>query len=360
MTGIRVGILLLSLFAPALSPIAAHGAVSSLVVDVTSGRTLYGMDADRLRYPASLTKMMTLYLLFEAIDRGTFSLNSRLRVSRRAAAQPPTKLGLLPGRTILVRDAILALATQSANDVAVVVAEALAGSEGNFAVRMTAKARSLGMQWTTFRNASGLHNPQQQTTARDMALLGRALLVSHPGHYQRTFARQAFSYGGSRYRNHNRLLGVYSGLDGIKTGYTRHAGFNLVASAKRGGERIIGVVMGSSTAPSRNALMVQLLNLGFQQAPRTFAADAAEPVRQAATASPRRKTVAARKQPREAAASLSAKRRTVVAGRKEAKAPARVRAKARAVEVARARPRAPASASAKHKSGRPNVMLGSR
>ena len=240
------------------------------------------------------------------------------------------------------------------------VAEALAGSEGNFAVRMTAKARALGMRRTTFRNASGLHNPQQQTTARDMALLGRALLVAHPGHYQRTFARRAFSHGRAQYRNHNRLLGVYSGMDGIKTGYTRRAGFNLVASAKRGGERIIGVVMGSSTAPSRNALMVRLLDRGFQQVPRSFAAESAEPVRYAGTAPLRRKAIAARTQSREAAASLSAKRRTVRADRRAAKAPARLGAKARAAEVARARPRAPASASAKRKSGKPNVMLGSR
>lgn len=357
MTGIRVGILVLALFVPALSPSPANAAVSSLVVDVSSGRTLHAMDADRLRYPASLTKMMTLYLLFEAIDRGTFSLNSRLRVSRRAAAQPPTKLGLLPGRSILVRDAILALATQSANDVAVVVAEALAGSEGNFAVRMTAKARSLGMQRTTFRNASGLHNPQQRTTARDMALLGRALLTNHPGHYQRTFARRAFSYGSARYRNHNRLLGVYRGMDGIKTGYTRHAGFNLVASAKRDGRRVIGVVMGSSTAPSRNALMAGLLDRGFQLLPRTLAT--AEPVRQAAKASPRSKTVAGRTQSRKAAASVSAKRRTVVADRK-ATSSTQAKGKSRGTKVAKARVPTAAKTVAKRKPTKPNVMLGSR
>jgi D-alanyl-D-alanine carboxypeptidase len=205
---------------------------------------LHAHNADQRRYPASLTKMMTLYLLFEAIDSGKLSLNSRLRVSRRAAAQPPTKLGLLPGEKIKVRNAILALATQSANDVAVVVAEALAGNERAFAVRMTAKARALGMKRTSFRNASGLHHPRQQTTARDMALLGRALLRDHPRHYQRTFATRTFSYGRSRYTNHNRLLGIYKGMDGIKTGYTGKAGFNLVASARRGGRRIIAALIG--------------------------------------------------------------------------------------------------------------------
>lgn len=295
---LHVAMLLLVVMAMPLSASRTMAAPSSLVVDVASGRALQESNADQRRYPASLTKMMTLYLLFDALDTKKLGLNSRLRVSRRAAAQPPSKLGLLPGRTIRVRDAILALATQSANDVAVAVGEALAGSEGTFAVRMTAKARSLGMERTTFRNASGLHNPQQQTTARDMALLGRALLRDHPRHYRRTFATQAFSYGRSRYRNHNRLLGVYRGMDGIKTGYTSEAGFNLVASAMRGNRRILGVVMGSPTAPSRNALMVGLLDRAFLKAP------------------PGQGPIALRSQPRKSGVLLSARGSTArVAGR---------------------------------------------
>ena len=360
LTGIRFGVLLLAFLAAPLSPGAATVAGSSLVIDIASGRTLHAHNADQRRYPASLTKMMTLYLLFEAIDSGKLGLNSRLRVSRRAAAQPPTKLGLLPGRTIKVRDAILALATQSANDVAVVVAEALAGSERAFAVRMTAKARALGMKRTSFRNASGLYHPRQQTTARDMAVLGRALLRDHPRQYQRTFATRTFSYGRSRYRNHNRLLGVYKGMDGIKTGYTRKAGFNLVASAKRGDRRIVGVVMGSPSAPSRNALMVGLLDRGFRKAPQALTAELAKPVRRAAKAPPVRRAVAARTQPRKATASLSAKPRSFAAGRKAATPRAQLRANARAAEVAKVRVRAPATVSAKPRRGKAEVVLGSR
>jgi D-alanyl-D-alanine carboxypeptidase len=361
LTRVRLAILLLTLVAVPSAPSALKAAPSSLVIDMASGRTLHALNADQRRYPASLTKMMTLYLLFDAIDRGELGLNSRLRVSRRAAAQPPTKLGLLPGRTIRVRDAILALATQSANDVAVVVAEALAGSEGTFAVRMTGKARSLGMERTTFRNASGLHNPQQQTTARDMALLGRALLSDHPAHYRRTFATRAFSFGQSRYRNHNRLLGVYKGMDGIKTGYTRMAGFNLVASAKRGDRRIVGVVMGSPTASTRNALMVELLNQGFRQAPQALAVSSTEPVRQTAKASPRQTKIAARRQVRPAVTSLSAKPRIAEAGRRAAPASqARLKAKARMPETARAAARPPTTASAKQKRGKADVVLGAR
>jgi D-alanyl-D-alanine carboxypeptidase len=247
-------------------PAAVEASVSSVVVDAGTGRTLQANDADRPRYPASLTKMMTLYLLYDALARGKIKMSTRMRVSRRAASMPPTKLGLRPGAAISVRDAILALTTKSANDVAVVVAEALAGSESRFARRMTEKARALGMRHTTFRNASGLHHPQQKTTARDMAVLGRALVRDHPKHY-RHFAARMFVYRQTRYHNHNGLLATYRGVDGIKTGYTRAAGYNLVASAKRGRTRLIGVVMGSSSSAARSALMTNLLDLGFHRAP---------------------------------------------------------------------------------------------
>lgn len=252
----------------------AVASISALVVEQGSGRTISAANADAPRYPASLTKMMTLYLLFDALDRGTVRMSTPLTVSRYAASRPPSKLGLLPGRTIRVREAILALATKSANDVAVAVAEGLAGSEPAFAARMTAKARALGMRRTTFRNASGLHHPQQRTSARDMALLGRALLRDHPQYYG-VFATRTFRWSGARYANHNRLMGDYRGMDGIKTGYTQPAGYNLVASASRNGRRLVGVVMGSRSAAVRNGLMASLLDQGFRTAPNTLASSAA-------------------------------------------------------------------------------------
>lgn len=263
-------VLLLAFLLPAmtLSVRASHAAEASLVMDARTGRTLQATDADSRRYPASLTKMMTLYLLFDAMDSGKVKPNTLLRASRRAASQPPTKLGLQPGQTITVNNAILALATKSANDVAVVIAESLAGNEAAFARKMTAKARALGMKRTTFRNASGLHHPGQVTTARDMALLGRALLFNHP-RQSRVFATRSFRYHGVRYANHNRLLGVYRGMDGIKTGYTNAAGFNLVASARRGNTRLVAAVLGQRTSAARNARMTALLNSGFRQAAKS-------------------------------------------------------------------------------------------
>jgi D-alanyl-D-alanine carboxypeptidase len=254
----------------ALSSTPALAAVSALVVEQASGRTISAVNADTPRYPASLTKMMTLYLLFDALDRGRVRMNSPLRVSRYAASRPPSRLGLRPGQTITVRAAILALATKSANDVAVVVAENLAGNEAAFARQMTAKAQSLGMRRTIFRNASGLHHPQQRTTARDMAQLGRALLRDHPQQY-RIFATRSFRWGRAHHANHNRLMNSYRGMDGIKTGYTGPAGYNLVASASRKGRRLVGVVMGSRSSAVRNALMASLLDQGFRTQPGALA-----------------------------------------------------------------------------------------
>lgn len=252
-------------FAPFGVATAASAGVASLVVDAGTGRTLQAVDADRSRHPASLTKMMTLYLLFEELGRGRMTLSTRMVVSKRAASMPATKLGLRPGSRIAVRDAILALVTKSANDVAVVVAEAVAGSETAFAQRMTKKARTLGMPRTTFRNASGLHHPQQRTTARDMVALAQALLRDHPRYYP-LFGTKSFAYGKSRYHNHNRLLYTYNGVDGMKTGFTQASGYNLVASAKRGNVRLIGVVLGSGSSAARNAMMAKLLDRGFQKA----------------------------------------------------------------------------------------------
>jgi len=232
---------------------------STLVLDYASGRTLYEEAADGLRYPASLTKMMTLYLLFETIGEGRLSLDSELVVSENAASKPPAKIGLKAGSTIRVRDAAQAIAVKSANDVATVIAENLGGSEDGFAAAMTAKARSLGMSRTQFANASGLPDPRQISTARDMATLGRALLSRFP-QYAPLFSVTEFEYGGKSFKATNKLLGKVPGVDGLKTGYIRDAGFHLVATAKRGGRRIIVVVMGGEKGKERDAKVIALID----------------------------------------------------------------------------------------------------
>ncbi len=242
----------------------AEARYASIVIDADSGEVLRSRNADVRRYPASLTKMMTLYMLFDAVDQGRLGLNSKLKVSKRAARQPASKLGLRAGSTIRVKDAIQALVVKSANDIAVVAAEALGGTEREFAKKMTAKAHALGMSRTTFRNASGLPNRAQRSTARDMARLARALMRDFPHHYH-YFDDQRFRYRGRVHRTPNRLLASYKGMDGIKTGYIRASGFNLVASAERKGRRVIAVVFGGKTARSRNAHMAYLLDLGFER-----------------------------------------------------------------------------------------------
>ena len=237
---------------------------ASIVIEADTGYVLSERYADKKLYPASLTKMMTLYLAFEALDSGKLTKNTRLPVSKHAAFQEPSELGLAAGSTIRVNDAILGLVTKSANDAAVVLAEGLAGSETRFAESMTRKARLLGMNNTTFRNASGLHHPLQISSARDMAVLGQALLRDFPRHYK-YFSTTNFSYAGKNYHNHNGLLKTYDGIDGIKTGYIHASGFNLVASAKRNGTRLIGVVFGGRTSKSRNDHMTVLLNAGFEK-----------------------------------------------------------------------------------------------
>jgi len=240
----------------------AQAKYASLVMDAETGRILHQVNANTRNYPASLTKMMTLYLTFEALDRGKLKLTDHLVISARAAAQPSSKLDLRQGKTISVRDAILGIVTKSANDAAYVLAEALAKSERRFAMLMTAKSRKLGMNRTTFRNASGLYHRGQMSTARDMAVLARRLLIDYPSRY-RMFATASFSYGGLVHKNHNKLLRTFEGADGIKTGYIRASGFNLVASARRGGRRLIGVVFGGDSPRSRDRHMAKLLNKGF-------------------------------------------------------------------------------------------------
>src|SRR5712664_3734998 len=243
-------------------------AFSSIIVDGNSGATLSANNPDASRHPASLTKIMTLYLLFERLDAGKMKLDTEMNVSEHASEQAPTKLGLRPGQTIRVEDAIKGLVTRSANDAAVVIAEAIAGDEGDFAKLMTRKARALGMTRTVYRNASGLPDDNQVTTARHQSTLGRALQDRYPRYY-RYFSTVAFNYRGHSIRNHNRLLGNVEGVDGIKTGYTRASGFNLVTSMRRGNRHLVGVVMGGRSGGSRDATMRSLLAENLQKAATT-------------------------------------------------------------------------------------------
>jgi D-alanyl-D-alanine carboxypeptidase len=231
---------------------------SSIIVDGNTGAVLSSNNPDAIRRPASLTKIMTLYLLFERLDAGKMKLDTEMDVSEHASEQAPTKLGLKPGQTLRVEDAIKGLVTRSANDAAVVIAEAIAGDEDEFAKLMTRKARALGMSKTTYRNASGLPNDEQLTTARDQATLGRAIQDRYPRYY-RYFATTVFNFRGQSIRNHNRLLGNVEGVDGIKTGYTRASGFNLVSSMRRGNRHLVGVVLGGRSGSSRDATMRNLL-----------------------------------------------------------------------------------------------------
>lgn len=246
------------LAASLVTPASANSKYAGIVIDAKTGKTLYASGADSHRYPASLTKMMTLYMVFEAIDSGRITKKTRIRVSKNAAAEQPSKLGVRAGQTISVEQAIYALVTKSANDVSTAVAEHLGGSESKFAQQMTSKARSLKMSKTTFRNAHGLPNSRQKTTARDMARLGLALREHYPNHYH-YFSTRSFKYGKARFGNHNRLLGTVKGVDGIKTGYIRASGFNLVTSVQKDGRSIVAVVMGGKTGASRNAQMKKLI-----------------------------------------------------------------------------------------------------
>ncbi len=251
----------------------AQAGYASFVMDAQSGEVFHARNADTRNFPASLTKIMTLFMVFEALESGKLKIDQALPVSRRATGQTPSKLGLKVGQTITVGDAIGALTVKSANDVATVVAEAIGGTEIKFAQMMTRRAREIGMRRTTFKNASGLPNRGQLSTARDMAVLGREMLVRFPNQYEH-FSDLTFRYGQRTYSNHNKLLKTYEGMDGIKTGYIRASGFNLVASAERNGVRLIGVVFGGKTGQSRDTHMASLLNRSWSRAQSnsTFAA----------------------------------------------------------------------------------------
>lgn len=237
---------------------------AAIVIDATTGQVLMSDTPDKQLHPASLTKMMTLLLAFDALSSGQISHQDFIRVSSKAAGQSPSKLGIPAGGRLRVDDAIRAVAVKSANDIAVAMAEAMAGTESRFAQQMNARAREIGMTRTHFVNASGLHNSFQVSTARDMATLARYIINTYPSYY-RYFGLKSFNYGGRSHANHNRLMSNYAGMDGMKTGYIGASGFNLVASAKRDGRRLIGVVFGGRTAVSRNAHMAKILDAAFAQ-----------------------------------------------------------------------------------------------
>jgi D-alanyl-D-alanine carboxypeptidase len=245
----------------AISPAWAEK-YASIVVDMDTHEVLHARDADAPRYPASLTKVMTLYLVFDALDSGKLKLTDRLPVSRFASRQQPSKLGLRPGTTIKVEDAIRALVTKSANDVAVVLAEKLGGTESKFAVKMNAKAKKLGLDHTTFKNASGLPNKAQLTTAADLEKLAEAMFTDHHDRYK-YFSTPQFTWKRRHYANHNTLLASVPGVDGIKTGYTNASGYNLMASAERNGHRVMAVMLGGTTGRSRDEHVADLIEAAF-------------------------------------------------------------------------------------------------
>lgn len=256
-----------------LSP--SHGApkhkpvYATIVLLNDTSEILHAENPDKITHPASLTKMMTLFLLFDALAAKSIKLTTRMTVSAHAAAQAPSKLGLRKGQKITVNDAMLALIVKSANDAAVVIAEHLAKSEPDFAKKMTAKAKAIGLKNTVFKNASGLPHTDQVTTARDMATLGLKLYKAYPSYY-RYFKTKSFMFGGQTYRGHNRLVGHCTGVDGIKTGYINASGFNLVSSAERQGVRIFAAVLGGKTGRWRDKRMEQIINATFPEAIRRY------------------------------------------------------------------------------------------
>ena len=265
----RLGLFILTaVWLLVLVPFSAKSApYAAYVMDARTGEVLHSRNADTRLHPASLTKMMTLYIVFEAVEKGEISLDTMVKVSKKAAAEPPSKLGLRSGQKIKLRYLIRAAAIKSANDAATAMAEAVSGSEAAFARRMNRTAKAMGMTRTTFKNAHGLTESGHLSTARDMSILGRHVLYDYPQYYN-LFSRRSAHAGVRDVANTNRrLLGAYRGADGIKTGYTRAAGFNLVASAERGQERIIATVFGGKSSASRNAKVAELLDLGFRRAP---------------------------------------------------------------------------------------------
>ncbi|MBU8543067.1 MULTISPECIES: D-alanyl-D-alanine carboxypeptidase family protein [Roseomonadaceae] len=323
----------------ALSPAQAQigsERYAAMVVDHRNGTILVSANADETRHPASLTKMMTLYMVFDALRDGRLSLGSAVPISEEAASRPPSKLGIPAGGSVTVEQGILSLVTKSANDVAAAFGELLGGSEERFAQMMTQRARELGMTRTTFRNASGLPDWDQVTTARDMVTLGRRLMLDFPDRYH-YFGRTEAAFRGLRLRSHNRMLTSYEGVDGIKTGYIRASGFNIVTSANRDGRRVVGAVFGGSSWVERDQHMTALLDQGFDRlgaTPRAAMAQAA-----AAPLVMRQAQAATSRSPRAAARTATAPTRTAT---RQAPRPA-----ARSASAARATPARPAARSAR-------------
>ena len=267
---VRNGLMLIGIFMLCVAQ-AAAAPYAAMVMDARTGEVLHSRNADTRLHPASLTKMMTLYVVFDAVERGQISLDTMVKISKKAAAEPPSKLGLKPGQRIKLRYLIRAAAVKSANDAATALAEAISGSEAAFARRMNRTAKALGMTRTTFKNAHGLTESGHLSTARDMTILGRHLFYDHPEYYN-IFKRRSTDAGMRTVANTNRrFLDAYKGADGIKTGYTRAAGFNLVASAERGQERIIATMFGGRSSAQRNARVSELMNMGFERAPSRVA-----------------------------------------------------------------------------------------
>lgn len=262
---VRWLLLMVVMLGSLLGQAQANPRYAAIVIDANSGEVLHSAHANAPRYPASLTKMMTLYLLFDAMEQGLMTLDTAMPVSAHAASMPQTNISLKQGDRLRVRDAIPALVVRSANDAAVVIAEALGGTESEFAVMMTNKAKALNMTSTTFRNASGLPDAAQKSSAKDLSVLALRLMKDHPNYYH-YFSTLSFTFKGKTYHSHNRMIKNYAGTDGMKTGYIRASGFNVATSSVRNNQRLIGVVMGGQTAQSRDAEMVKLLDEGFVKA----------------------------------------------------------------------------------------------
>ena len=250
------------LFSAMLHTIAANASVSSIMIDAANGEVMYEMNADERRYPASLTKLMTLYITFNALENNHIKLTDKLKVSRTAAGRSPSKLGVRAGETITVKDAIMAVIVKSANDCATVLAEHFAPTEADFAVLMTNTAHKLGMNHTTFKNASGLPNKQQKTSARDMAILAMAVYHHFPQYYK-WFSAKSFQYKGRTIGGHNYILKTFAGADGMKTGYTAASGYNIITSAKRSGKRVIAVTMGHNSVGERDKKVSKMMDRGL-------------------------------------------------------------------------------------------------
>jgi D-alanyl-D-alanine carboxypeptidase len=291
--------LCLSIMVAGIAPEVAQAnpKFAAITVDARTGKILHAENADSIRHPASLTKMMTLYIVFEELKAGRLTLQTPITFSARATGMAPSKLGVRSGGSITVETAIQALVVKSANDVAAAVAEKIGGSEKAFAERMTRTARTIGMPKTTFANASGLPNPKQVTTARDMATLGLRLMRDYPQYYP-YFRTRSFVFQGRTIKGHNKLLGTYEGTDGIKTGFINASGFNLVSSVRRGDKRLVGVVMGGRTGASRDAYMKKMLSQYFDDARsgKTIAAIAGSPKGAAAVETAENTKPAKRKQ----------------------------------------------------------------